>query len=85
MIAETNKTVYIRYFALLREERGMSDETVKTTAQTPSELYAQLCNRHSFSMPTGILRVAINDTFKPWDTPLKDQDRIVFIPPVAGG
>ena len=29
----------IQYFALLREQRGLSDETLETTAATPTELY----------------------------------------------
>jgi len=29
--------------------------------------------------------VAINEDFSDWNTPLKDGDELVFIPPVAGG
>jgi molybdopterin converting factor small subunit len=31
------------------------------------------------------MKVAINDEFSAWDTALNDGDRLVFIPPVAGG
>ncbi|MDP7399502.1 MAG: MoaD/ThiS family protein, partial [Lentisphaeria bacterium] len=31
------------------------------------------------------LKVAINDAFCDWGTPLQTGDAIVFIPPVAGG
>jgi molybdopterin converting factor small subunit len=33
----------------------------------------------------GRLKVAVNDEFRDWDTPLAAGDRVVFIPPVAGG
>jgi molybdopterin converting factor small subunit len=33
----------------------------------------------------GRLKVAVNDEFRDWDAVLADGDRVVFIPPVAGG
>jgi molybdopterin synthase sulfur carrier subunit len=32
-----------------------------------------------------MLRVAVNDEFGDWSQELADGDRVVFIPPVAGG
>jgi molybdopterin converting factor small subunit len=32
-----------------------------------------------------MLRVAVNDEFCEWSAPLQPGDRVVFIPPVAGG
>jgi len=32
-----------------------------------------------------MLRVAVNEEFSDWQRPLEDGDRVVFIPPVAGG
>jgi molybdopterin converting factor small subunit len=32
-----------------------------------------------------MLRVAVNDEFADWSQPLAAGDRVVFIPPVAGG
>jgi molybdopterin converting factor small subunit len=32
-----------------------------------------------------MLRVAVNDEFADWSRPLVAGDRVVFIPPVAGG
>jgi molybdopterin converting factor subunit 1 len=79
------KKITIQYFALLREERGLSKETYATQAKTPRELYAELKKKHPFSLGTDLLRVAVNDVFSDWDTPLQEGDSIVFIPPVAGG
>jgi molybdopterin synthase sulfur carrier subunit len=78
-------TVHLQYFALLREQRGLGSETLATSATTAGQLYDELRARHNFSLSSDRLRVAINNEFAPWSTPLTDGAQIVFIPPVAGG
>jgi molybdopterin-guanine dinucleotide biosynthesis protein A len=75
----------VQYFALLREQAKRSDETVRTRAGTPRELYGELAARHGFTLPADMLRVAVNADFADWSQPLKAGDVVVFIPPVAGG
>jgi len=75
----------LQYFALLREQRGLTEETVETNASTPTALYEELRARHAFSLPANRVRAAVNGAFVAADATLKDGDRIVFIPPVAGG
>ena len=82
---QKNKTINIRYHALLREERGKSFETITTNAQTLSQLYSDLKKKYHFKLGTDRLRVAVNDGFCSWSKRLKDGDDITFIPPVAGG
>jgi molybdopterin converting factor subunit 1 len=79
------KTIQIQYFALLREVRGSSQETIETAADTPLALYQFLQERYHFPLTPEQLRVAINENFVTWETPLQTHDRVVFIPPVAGG
>jgi molybdopterin synthase sulfur carrier subunit len=79
------KTVRLHYFALLRDQRGCSEETLATEAVEAGALYEELRQRHGFTLPADRLRVAINDEFAAWSTPLKSGDVVVFIPPVAGG
>ena len=79
------KTVHLQYFALLREQRGLSLETITTSAETAAQLYDELRTRHPFTLPAERLRVAVNGEFAPWSTPLAEGAQIVFIPPVAGG
>lgn len=79
------KSIRIEYYSLLREQAGQSEETVRTDAGTPAELFNELDSRHSFSLPRDRLRVAIDDTFCNWDAALNDGATVVFIPPVAGG
>ena len=85
MSCQETKSIVVQYFALLREQRGCSDETVATTAATPKDLYEELAERHGLSLGTDVLRVAVNDEFQPWDAPLQNDDRVVFLQPVAGG
>lgn len=85
MVSMERKNIKVQYFALLREERGMSAETVISEAQTVKQFYEELKRQHHFRLTVDVLRVAVNDEFKDWDTILKDGDRVVFIPPVAGG
>jgi molybdopterin converting factor subunit 1 len=82
---EQEKQIHILYFALLREERGLKEETVTTGSNTARQLFDELNKKHSFSLGTERLNVAINDEFQPWDTTLESGDAVVFIPPVAGG
>jgi molybdenum cofactor guanylyltransferase len=77
--------VTVQYYALLREQAGRSTETLTTEARTPRELYAELAQRHPFSLAPEMLRVAVNDEFGDWSQPLTEGDAVVFIPPVAGG
>ena len=79
------KKIHIQYYALLREERGVSQETVSTGAATAKDLYFELQKKFKFKLSTDLLRVSVNDEFLVWETPLKSGDKIVFIPPVAGG
>ena len=75
----------VQYYAVLREQAGRREESLTTSARTPRELYAELRSRYPFSLAPETLRVAVNTEFRDWSTPLADGDRVVFIPPVAGG
>lgn len=75
----------ILYFAALREQAGCAEESVSTTAGTPSELYTEQAARHGFTLPLKNVRAAVNGTYAPTDKPVMDGDTIAFIPPVAGG
>jgi molybdopterin converting factor small subunit len=79
------KNIHISYFAGLREARGISEELFETSALTAADLYTELQGQHGFGLAQASLKVSINDEFSPWQTELKNGDRIVFIPPVSGG
>jgi molybdopterin synthase sulfur carrier subunit len=79
------KTIKVRYFAILREQRGLSAETIHTEVPDAQTLYHELAQTHPFTLPVDRLRAALNGEFAPWPAPLTDGDDLVFIPPVAGG
>ena len=74
-----------QYFAVFREQAGKRSETLTTQATTAAELYAELQQRYGFALQPTQLKVAINNEFTAWDSPLKQNDVVTFIPPVAGG
>lgn len=84
-MSQTTRPVKLRYFALLREQRGLESETLETAAVTPRELYREVAAAHGFTLHEDRVGVAINDAFGSWDRPLAANDTVVFIPPVAGG
>jgi len=79
------KQIHVEYYAYLREQRGKDSEVVTTDFSTAQELYTQLKGQHKFLYSLNQLKVAVNGEFRSWDTVLSDQDKVVFIPPVAGG
>lgn len=79
------KSVSIKYFASLREAAGREEESLTTPAATYAELYEELTSRHRFPLPLKLIQVAVNDEFSPLNAPVRSGDRVVFIPPVAGG
>lgn len=78
-------TVAVTYFALMRAQTGKGSEQITTRAETALQLYHELQVRYPLSLKPASLKVAINDVFCPWDTPLHAHDKVVFIPPVSGG
>ena len=77
--------INVQYFALLREERGTSNETIETEASDTGALYDALSAEHGFSLGRDQLKVAVNEEYAAWDRPLAEGDTVVFVPPVAGG
>ena len=77
--------IHLQYFAILREQAGRSTETLDSAAATPAALYAELMQRHPFTLAATQLKVAVNGVFADWQRPLAAGDAVVFIPPVAGG
>ena len=63
--------VKIQYFASLREQRGLNEEVVETSAGSPMDLYKEIVDLHQLSIPCDALRVAINDEFGSMDQHLK--------------
>jgi len=78
-------TLHIKYFALLREKRGLGKESISSAAATPRALWDELREAHGFGLEASQLMVVVNEDFSDWEHTLQDGDEVVFIPPVAGG
>ena len=79
------RTLRVLYFGLLAERRGLSDESVASTAETPAALYAELDGLHRLGLETKNFRAAVNDEFASWDGKIESGDVIAFLPPMSGG
>lgn len=80
-----DKHIDVHYYALFRDARGKNTESVTTRANSPRELYEELGLDSTLRIETGVLRVAVNDAFTAWDSPLLEGDLVVFIAPTSGG
>ena len=78
-------TYHLLYFASLSDSAGCAGETVVSTAADLPALYAEIRQRHGFSLAPERLRIAVNSQLVDWQHALSDGDEIVFLPPVSGG
>ena len=79
--------VRVKFFAILRERAGTA-EVVKEMADGSSvaDLWRELQNDYAKLDVPGIrMLYAVNQNYVGVDQALKDQDEVVFIPPVSGG
>ncbi|MCA9400150.1 MAG: MoaD/ThiS family protein [Candidatus Omnitrophica bacterium] len=77
--------VTIKYFAMLKEETNLSEETIETSANNVYDLYLELQKKYSLTLSPDVVKVSKDEVFVDWQTPLRPDDTVVFIPPVAGG
>jgi sulfur-carrier protein len=77
--------ITIHYYAILREQRGCDAESWEASSSSLHDLYRELQEAFHFTLPAAHVRPAVNDEFCAWDRPIADGDRVVFVPPVAGG
>lgn len=80
-----HRQLHVRFFAILREQAGCTLLKLESAAATPAALYAELQASHRLTFPAALLRVSVNERYADMATPLAAGDRVVFIPPVAGG
>lgn len=79
------KSVTVRYFAMFRENAGVTEETLTLDAATAADVFAATRERHGSDEPLGHCKVAINDVMADWESPVNDGDIVLLFPPVAGG
>ena len=77
--------IVVRYFAALRDAAGRDEESLDWRGGNLAELYDELRARYGFRFPRDRLRVALDQSFVPWDAVPRDGGEVAFIPPVSGG
>jgi molybdopterin synthase sulfur carrier subunit len=81
--------VTVKYFASIREDRGVASEVVSTSATTLAELRDELLARgaaraHSLARGKAV-RMALNQLMCEESAPLVEDCEVAFFPPVTGG
>lgn len=81
--------VTVKYFASIREDIGLSSESVATTASTLAALRDELIalgGAHAESLARGrAVRMAVNQVMSDEAAVLLDGAEVAFFPPVTGG
>ena len=80
------KSIQVKYFSSLRDSSKKSEESL--TIEKPikaSQIFDELNERYQFPLDRSYIKVAINETYRDWDTLLYGGETLVFIPPVTGG
>jgi molybdopterin synthase sulfur carrier subunit len=79
--------IRIRYFASLREIVGQNEETLTLhDGATVTDVRALLLTRYPRLQPIMERSLcAVNRSYVPGETILRDGDELVFIPPMGGG
>jgi molybdopterin synthase catalytic subunit len=86
--AAASLDVEVLLFARLREVAGASSVrlSVPGGALAARDVWHALCAAHPrLAGLDGGLRVAVNQSYAGWDSPVASGDVVAFIPPVAGG
>jgi molybdopterin converting factor subunit 1 len=79
--------VKVLFFGRLKDVAGAPEESCEVAdGATIESLFADLSSRNP---QLGKFRASLvasrNQEFAPWNTPLRTQDEIAFLPPVSGG
>jgi len=55
--------ITVQYFAILREQRGCSEEILEVEVASALELYRNLAEEHGLSMTPEAMKVVVNEEF----------------------
>ena len=79
--------VKVKFFAILRERAGAGEITIEIEeGSTITDLWDALTKDYPKLAPVNVrLLYAVNRNYVKADHALKENDEVVFIPPVSGG
>lgn len=79
------REVRVAWFGHLAEQRGLRAESVATKAETAGDFLREMSDLHQLGLDPQLVRIALNDEFVLEGNRLQAGDRVVFLPPFAGG
>lgn len=79
------KQIEVQYYGALRELFGTASETLSSEAHDCQGLWIERCAARGMKLGIDGLRVAVDDAFANWSTPLSGNNTVAFMPPFAGG
>ncbi len=79
--------INVKLFAAYQEAYGVAEINLQLPAGSPVETVLNyiLSEHPELEKWRGVTRFGINLQFVPPETPLKENDEVVLIPPVSGG
>lgn len=80
-------TITVRLFAAMADAAGARELTIELPeGATGRDLLSLLSQRYpKVAALAPSLRLAVNQEYVPWESPLRPDDEIAIIPPVSGG
>jgi len=79
------KKLKILFFGKLKETWNTDEIIIETGSNDIASLYEELLKRTSEAPHKESIKIAINDEFVNWNSEVKDNDTIAFLPPSSGG
>ena len=80
-------SVRVQLFAWVREAVASGDVTLELPAGgRGTEARIELARRYpALEGKLDGVRLAVNEVYQPWETPVRDGDTLAIVPPVSGG
>ncbi len=75
----------MKWFAAYRDATGLEQQSIRSSANSPAELFAEMVRLHPDLGQYTRALVAINDEMAQWDANLEGGEQVLFFPPVGGG
>lgn len=79
------REIRVAWFGHLAGRRGLREESVVTSVETVGAFRREMSDLHRLELDVPVIRVAVNDEFAPEEQRLRAGDKVVFLPPFAGG
>ncbi len=77
--------IKILFFGKLKDTWKTSKLNYQTSSKTTEDLYQELLTKAIGEPHKDSIKVAINDEFVNWSSPLNNGDTVAFLPPASGG